>query len=91
MLRRHGAMPMPPVQNPDSDLAGGTVSQFSVVIQKEITNGPYAYSIIKDGVGQKAAINQASISAALDAVKADIGGLLAGETVDRVTMSVLSS
>jgi hypothetical protein len=82
---------MPPVQNPDSDIAGVPVSQFSVVIQKNVTNGPYAYQILKDGVGQKAAINQTSISAALDAVKTDIGGLLAGETVDRVTMSVLSS
>jgi hypothetical protein len=67
------------------------VAQFSVTIQKEVTGGPYAYSITKDGVGQKAAISQASISAALDAVKTDIGGLLGGETVDRVTMNVLSS
>jgi hypothetical protein len=90
MIPRHAA-PMPPVQNPDSDLRGGGVSQFSVTIQKNITNGPYAYEIIKDGVGQKAAINQATISAALDAVKTDIGGLLGGESVDRVTMNVLSS
>lgn len=67
------------------------MATFQVVIQKEITNGPYAYSIIRDGVGQKAAISQASVSAALDAVKTDIGGLLGGETVDRITMNVLSS
>lgn len=89
MLRR--AAPLPIVQNPDSDLAGGKVSQFSVVIQKEITNGPYAYSIIKDGVGQTAVTGKATIGAALDGVKTDIGALLGGETVDRVNMSVLSS
>ena len=67
------------------------MAQFAAVIQKVTTNGPYSYVILKDGVGQKAAINQASISAALDGVKADIGGMLAGETVDRVNMSVVSS
>lgn len=67
------------------------MSQFSVQIQKVITNGPYAYSILKDGVGQKAATGQASVSAALDSVKTDIGGMLGGESVDRVTMNVLSS
>jgi hypothetical protein len=67
------------------------MAQFSAIIQKVITNGPYSYVILRDGVGQKTAISQASISAALDGVKTDIGGLLAGETVDRVTMSVLSS
>lgn len=82
---------MPPVQNPDSDLTGGIVSQFSVVIQKEIVNGPYAYSILKDGVGQTAVTGKATIGAALDGVKTDIGGLLGGETVDRVTMNVIAS
>ena len=67
------------------------MAQFSVTIQKVITNGPYAYALLKDGVGQKAATNQASISAALDSVKADIGGLLGTETVDRVVMNVVSS
>ena len=82
---------MPPVQNPDSDLAGGRVSQYSVIIQKVVTNGPYSYALLKDGVGQKAAVGQANIGAALDAVKADIAGLLSGESVDRVTMNVISS
>jgi hypothetical protein len=68
-----------------------SVSQFSIVIQKVVTNGPYSYNINKDTVGQKTAINQASVSAALDAVKADIGAMLGGETVDRITMNVLSS
>ena len=67
------------------------MAQFTATIQKVITNGPYAYSILKDGVGQKAATGQASISAALDSVKADIGGLLGTETVDRVVMNVVSS
>lgn len=67
------------------------MAQFSVVIQKEITNGPYAYSIIKDGVGQKAAVSQASLSAAMDNVKTDVAGMLAGETVDRLTMNIVSS
>ena len=82
---------MPPVHNPDSDLSGGKVAQYSVVIQKVVTNGPYSYALLKDGIGQKAAVNQASISAALDSVKADIGGLLGSESVDRVTMNVLAS
>jgi hypothetical protein len=67
------------------------VAQYSVVIQKEIVNGPYAYSIIKDGVGQTAVTGKATVAAALDGVKTDIGGLLGGETVDRITMNVQSS
>ena len=67
------------------------MAQYSAVIQKVTTNGPYAYVLLKDSVGQKAATNQASISAALDSVKTDIGGLLGGETVDRVNMNVTSS
>lgn len=67
------------------------MAQFQATIQRVASGGPYAYVIMKDGVGQKAADAQASLGAAMDNVKADIAGMLAGETVDRVTMGVLSS
>jgi len=62
-----------------------------VQIQQVATNGPYAYVIMKDGVGAKAVNNVASIGAALDGVKADIAGMLSGETVTHVGMTVASS
>lgn len=88
--------PRPPIvpkpAGPSSDESKGVrVSQFSIVIQKVITNGPYSYNINKDGVGQKTAVNQATIGAAMDNVKTDIAGLLAGETIDKLTMNVISS
>ena len=64
------------------------MASFSVKIVKVVTNGPYAYWIFKDGTGEKSADNVATISAALDGVKADVAGLLAGETVSSVTMTV---
>lgn len=67
------------------------MAKFTVNIIRVTTNGPYAYSITKDGAGAKAEISQASISAALDGVKTDIGNLLSGETVQRVAMDITSS
>lgn len=67
------------------------MAQFSATIQRVVTGGPYAYVVLKDGVGQKAADNQANLNTAMDNVKTDIAGLLAGETVDRVTLNVVSS
>lgn len=64
------------------------MSNFIAVIQSVTTNGPYAYTILKDGVGIKAATNQANISAAMTAVQTDIGQNLAGETVGRVILNV---
>jgi hypothetical protein len=67
------------------------MSQFSAVIIKVITNGPYSYALFKDGVGQKDVNNVATIGAALDGVKTDIAGLLGGETVSRAQISVTSA
>ena len=66
------------------------MANFSVQISKVTTNGPYAYVVFKNNVGEKAVNNIATISAALDGVKTDIAGLLLGEVVDRVGMSVQS-
>lgn len=67
------------------------MAQFIVRITKVATNGPYCYLILKDGVGQKDAISQATIAAALDGVKTDIAALLGGETVNSVAMTVNSA
>ena len=67
------------------------MSTFAVRIIAVATNGPYAYSIFKDGVGQKDVNTVATISAALDGVKTDIGGLLNGQTVSLVAMTITSA
>jgi hypothetical protein len=67
------------------------MSQFQVRIDAVTTNGPYAYRIYKGGAGQKDVNNVANIGAALDGVKADIAGLLNGETVTTVSMTVQSA
>ena len=67
------------------------MSQFAVRIQKVVTNGPYSYVIIQDGVGQKDANALATIGAALDGVKTDVSALLGGQTVQTVTMTISSS
>ena len=67
------------------------MAQFQVRIISVVTNGPYAYSLFKNGVGLKDVNNQSTISAALDGVKADIATNLGGETVSIVNMSVTSS
>lgn len=64
------------------------MSKFTVQITNVTTGGPYAYVVFKDGDGIKAATGQASVTAALDAVKADIGNNLAGQTVFRVGMDI---
>lgn len=66
------------------------MAKFTVQINQVTTGGPYSYTIWKDGVGLKSVVGSASISAALDGVKADVGGALAGETVTRVAMDVIS-
>jgi len=65
------------------------MAQYVANIQ-QITGvgGPYAYSILKDGVGLKAAVSIASISAAIDAVKTDIGSDLGGAIVTKTVLSV---
>jgi hypothetical protein len=67
------------------------MAQFTVRITAIATNGPYCYLIVKDGAGLKDANALANISAALDAVKADIAANLAGETVKSVAMTVNSA
>jgi hypothetical protein len=73
------------------------MATFKVNIVKVITNGPYAYAIWKKDtgsdtfVGQKSVISLASISAALDGVKADIGSMLGSEVVQLATMNIESS
>jgi hypothetical protein len=66
------------------------MAQYSATIVKVLTNGPYAYYLAKDGVGQKDVNNVASIGAALDGVKTDIAALLGSEVVQRTTVSVQS-
>ena len=66
------------------------MAQFQARIIRVVTNGPFAYSLFKDGIGQKDVNNLATIGAALDGVKADIGGLLGGEVVQAATLTVTS-
>lgn len=67
------------------------MSSFQVRIINVATNGPYAYSLFKDGVGLIDRNNQATIGAAMDQVKADIAANLAGQTVSIVSMVVNSA
>jgi len=67
------------------------MAQFMARITAVTTNGPYCYLLLKDGQGIKDANALASISAALDGVKADIAANLAGETVKSVAMTVNSA
>ena len=67
------------------------MSQFTATIIKVQTNGPFAYSLFQNGTGIKDVNNVATIGAALDGVKTDIGGLLGSETVQRATISVTSA
>lgn len=64
------------------------MSNFVVVIQSIAINGPYAYSIIRDGVGLKAATNQANIGVAMSNAQADVAANLGGESVIRATLTV---
>lgn len=67
------------------------MARFTATINKPVTNGPYAYVIFRDGVCQKDVNGVTTLANALDGVKTDIAGLLGGETVNRVNMSVNSS
>jgi hypothetical protein len=67
------------------------MAQYQAVIIKVLTNGPYAYALKKDGVGQKDVNNVASIAAALDGVKTDIAGLLGAEVVQQAVINVTSA
>lgn len=68
------------------------MARFTVHIRKVQTGGPYAYHIEHDSAGIKAAVGLASISAAIDAVKSDIAGLVpVGESVTRVGMDVTTA
>jgi len=66
------------------------MSQFQARIIRVVTNGPFAYSLFKDGAGQKDVNNIATIGAALDGVKSDISGLLGGEVVQTAVLTVTS-
>jgi hypothetical protein len=67
------------------------MSQFQARIIAVATNGPYAFSLFKDGVGLVDRNGQTTIGNALDAVKADIAANLAGQTVTIVNMTVNST
>lgn len=67
------------------------MSQFNVRIINVATNGPYAYSMLKDGVGLIDRNAQATISVALDNVKSDIAANLGGQTVTVVSMGVTTT
>ena len=63
---------------------------YDVKFVRVITNGPFAYVILKDGVGQKSADN---VSAAnlLSSISTDITSLLGSETVTDGTLRVRST
>lgn len=67
------------------------MSQFAVRIINVTTNGPYAYSLFKGGVGLIDRNSQANIGTALDNVKADISANLGGQSVVIVNMQVQSA
>ena len=62
------------------------MAQFTAQIQKVVVNGPYAYLLMRDRVGQKSAGGFPTVGAAMNAVRDDIGGLLGGETVERIVL-----
>ena len=68
------------------------MATYRVNFIRVITNGPFAYVIVKDGVGQKSADN---ITAAnlLSSISTDIGALTtaAGETVDSGVLNISAS
>lgn len=73
-------------------------SEARAVIQKVTTNGPYSYVVYSKDIntglqtGIKAVTAIASISAALDGVKADLGALIpAGETAANVTVHMTTA
>ena len=66
------------------------MATYNANVLKVVTNGPYSYSLLKDGVGQKVVNNIATVAAAMNGIRDDIGALLAGETVDRINMTVTS-
>ena len=63
---------------------------FQANVLKVLVNGPYSYSVLKDGVGQKVVNNLPTVAAAMNGIRDDIGGLLGGEGVVRITMTVNS-
>lgn len=66
-------------------------SVFIVRIQAVVTNGPYAYTVLKNGSGVIDRNGQADISTALTNAKNDVGANLAGELVTDVMMTVRSA
>jgi len=66
------------------------MAQFNAAVLKVLVNGPYSYTILKDGVGQKTVNNVATVAAAINGIRDDIAGLLGGETVQRIQMTVTS-
>jgi hypothetical protein len=69
------------------------MSVYTVRISQVVTNGPYAYTIYKDGVGQKDVNSVANIGAAMSGVQTDVGALLtaAGQVASMVTISVTAA
>lgn len=66
------------------------MAKFTAQITKVITNGPYAYIIYKDGVGQKSSDNVATVTDALNGVRDDISGLLGGQVIQKISLSAES-
>ncbi len=62
------------------------MATFNVAVMKVITNGPYSYTLVKDGVGQKTVNNLTTVAAAMNGIRDDIGALLAGESVERINI-----
>lgn len=67
------------------------MSQWKAIVTRVATNGPYAYVLLKNGVGQKDSNSLANVSAALDGIKADIGAGLNGETVNGIIITAISA
>ena len=66
------------------------MAQYNAAVLKVLVNGPYSYTLLKDGVGQKTVSNVATVAAAINGIRDDIAGLLGGETVERLNMTVQS-
>jgi hypothetical protein len=63
---------------------------YNAKFVRVITNGPFAYVIFKDGIGQKSADN-VTAGNLLSSISADISALLGGETVDGGNLTVRST
>lgn len=58
---------------------------------KFLTGGPFGYVVLKDGLGVKIATAIATLAAAFDAIRTDVGAQLAGETVLTATFVIFGA